>query len=63
MAACRKMLHEAGFFDRAGLKASLSEIAFHDAKDVTAHTLRKPLENGGERNFPVFLIAARKSGA
>ena len=54
-------VHHHGF-DRAGLKARLSEIGFHDAKDVTAHTLRKPVENGGEREFPVFLITARKNG-
>lgn len=54
-------VHHHGF-DRAGLKARLSEIGFHDAKDVTAHTLRKPVENGGEREFPVFLIIARKNG-
>jgi len=54
-------VHHRGF-DRAGLKARLSEIGFHDAKDVTAHTLRKPVENGGEREFPVFLITARKNG-
>jgi ubiquinone/menaquinone biosynthesis C-methylase UbiE len=55
-------VHHHGF-DRAGLKARLSEIGFHDAKDVTAHTLRKPVENGGEREFPVFLITARRPNA
>ena len=50
-------VHHHGF-ERAELKTRLSEIGFRDAKDVTAHTLRKPVENGGERDFPVFLITA-----
>ena len=52
-------VHHHGF-DRAELKTRLAEIGFRDAKDVTAHTLRKPIENDGERDFPVFLIVARK---
>jgi ubiquinone/menaquinone biosynthesis C-methylase UbiE len=53
-------VHHHGF-DRAELGARLSEIGFRDAKDVTAYTLRKLVENGGERDFPVFLITARKN--
>jgi len=53
-------VHHHGF-DRANLKARLAEIGFRDARDVTAHTLRKPIEDGSERDFPVFLITARKN--
>jgi len=52
-------VHHHGF-DRAELKRRLAGIGFCDARDVTAHTLRKPVESGGERDFPVFLIVARK---
>ena len=52
-------VHHHGF-DRAELKRRLAGIGFRDARDVTAHTLRKPVENGGERDFPVFLIVAGK---
>jgi ubiquinone/menaquinone biosynthesis C-methylase UbiE len=53
-------VHHHGF-DRLELKARLTEIGFRDAKDVTAHTLRKPIEDGTERDFPVFLITAKKN--
>ena len=53
-------VHHHGF-NRAELQASLAQVGFHDAKDVTAHTLRKPVENAGERDFPVFLITTRKN--
>jgi len=53
-------VHHHGF-DRAELKRRLVGIGFREVKDVTAHTLRKPVENNGERDFPVFLITARKN--
>ena len=53
-------VHHHGF-DRGRLKTHLSEIGFRETRDVTAHTLRKPVESGGERDFPVFLITASKS--
>ena len=52
-------VHHQGF-DRGGLKAELAEIGFNDLRDITAHTIRKPIENDGERDFPVFLFVARK---
>jgi hypothetical protein len=46
--------------DRAEMKAQLGRVGLKDARDVTAHTIRKPVENGVERAFPVFLVMARK---
>ncbi len=50
-------------FDRADLKARLAQVGFSGAKDVTAHTIRKPIESGDERDFPVFLITAMRNGS
>jgi ubiquinone/menaquinone biosynthesis C-methylase UbiE len=47
-------------FDRAKLKSILARIGFVDARDVTAHTLRKPVDGGAERDFPVFLLTAER---
>lgn len=47
-------------FDRAKFKANVARIGFVDVQDVTAHTIRKPVHTGGERDFPAFLITARK---
>jgi hypothetical protein len=47
-------------FDREQLKSQLREIGFGETRDVTAHTIRKPVEGGQERDFPVFLIASRR---
>jgi ubiquinone/menaquinone biosynthesis C-methylase UbiE len=52
-------VHHHGF-DRAEVKAKLAGIGFKDARDVTAHTIRKPVESGEERDFPVFLLTAKK---
>jgi ubiquinone/menaquinone biosynthesis C-methylase UbiE len=43
-------------FDREQLKALLVRIGFREPRDVTAHTIRKPVEGGQDRDFPVFLI-------
>jgi len=52
-------VHHHGF-DRVELKHCLAGAGFRDARVVTVHTLRKPIEDGSERDFPVFLITARK---
>ena len=57
--AAATSVHHHGF-DRAELKAQLVRIGFSGARDMTAHTIRKPVEGGGERDFPVFLVTARK---
>jgi len=38
----------------------LARIGFEHTKDVTAHTIREPLDSGAERDFPVFLLTARR---
>jgi ubiquinone/menaquinone biosynthesis C-methylase UbiE len=53
-------VHHHGF-DRAELKGLLEQTGFDELRDVTAHTIRKPVEGGGERDFPVFLITARRA--
>jgi predicted methyltransferase len=53
-------VHHHGF-DREGLKDQLAAAGFTNAHDVTAHTVHKPIGNGGERAFPVFLVTAAKS--
>lgn len=43
-------------FDRQRLRESMERAGFHDVQDTTAHTIRKPVAGGGERDFPVFLM-------
>jgi len=50
-------VHHHGF-DREQLKRQLAEAGFQEAHDVTAHTVSRPVEDGDERAFPVFLITA-----
>lgn len=52
-------VHHHGF-DRERLKRRLEEIGFQAARDVTSHVIRRPVEGGAERDFPVFLITARR---
>lgn len=52
-------VHHHGF-DREWLKNQLAAAGFTFVKDVTAHTVCKPVEGGGEREFPVFLITAQR---
>ena len=47
-------------FDRGTLKRRLEQTGFVEARDITAHTLRRPIQDGTERDFPVFLITARR---
>lgn len=52
-------VHHLGF-DRREFRAQLVRAGFGDVRDITAHTIRKPVEAGGERDFPVFLMTAKK---
>lgn len=47
-------------FSRCELKSLMARIGFRQANDVTAHWIQKPVNGGVEREFPVFLITARK---
>lgn len=47
-------------FDRAELKSRLEQIGFEQIRDITAHTIRRPVQGDSERDFPVFLITARR---
>ena len=42
-------------FDRGALKRQLEETGFGRPRAMNAHTIRKPLEGGGEGEFPVVL--------
>jgi ubiquinone/menaquinone biosynthesis C-methylase UbiE len=52
-------VHHFGF-DREELKALLARVGFTDLRDVTAHTIRKPVAGGEEREFPVFMVIGRR---
>ncbi len=52
-------VHHHGF-DRDELKSRLEEIGFEDVRDVTAHTIRRSVASGDERDFPVFLMTASR---
>ena len=47
-------------FDRQELKELLARAGFSDLRDVTVHTIRKPVADGEEREFPVFLVTGRR---
>jgi ubiquinone/menaquinone biosynthesis C-methylase UbiE len=47
-------------FERNYIKQLLQETGFSEPKDTTAHVLRKELDDGSERDFPMFLVTARK---
>ena len=48
-------------FDRRALMDRLYQMGFIDAKDVTAHVIRKPIAGGDSHDFPVFLIVGRRA--
>ena len=48
-------------FDRRALMDRLYQTGFIDAKDVTAHVIRKPIAGGDSHDFPVFLIVGRRA--
>jgi 2-polyprenyl-3-methyl-5-hydroxy-6-metoxy-1,4-benzoquinol methylase len=47
-------------FDRTHLRKLLLEAGFTEVQDSTATTVRKEVEGQGKREFPIFLIVARK---
>jgi ubiquinone/menaquinone biosynthesis C-methylase UbiE len=47
-------------FDRSKLKALLHEVGFRDVLDTRAATMVKDVPGKGEKEFPVFLVTARK---
>jgi 2-polyprenyl-3-methyl-5-hydroxy-6-metoxy-1,4-benzoquinol methylase len=47
-------------FDRARLRTLLQEAGFLDIRDTTASKVIKEIAGAGKREFPVFLISARK---
>jgi len=47
-------------FDRTKLKTILHNIGYREIRDTTASTIVKEAAGGGTREFPVFLIGARK---
>jgi ubiquinone/menaquinone biosynthesis C-methylase UbiE len=49
-------------FDREELKGRLAEHGFAERKDATVTTFAKPVEGGGEQEFSIFLITARRPG-
>ena len=48
-------------FDRGDFKSRLAEHGFAETKDITAAKFAKPAEGGGEHEFSIFLITARRS--
>jgi 2-polyprenyl-3-methyl-5-hydroxy-6-metoxy-1,4-benzoquinol methylase len=52
-------VHHHGF-DREDMKARLARIGFSEARDVTALRYSKLVEKGGEEEFSVFLITAKR---
>ena len=47
-------------FDRNKVKDLLREAGFHDTRDLTATTMMRDVAGGGEREFSIFLISAKK---
>jgi ubiquinone/menaquinone biosynthesis C-methylase UbiE len=45
-------------FERRELKKQLEQTGFREVRDVTAHVVRRRVQGGDERDFPVFLITA-----
>jgi ubiquinone/menaquinone biosynthesis C-methylase UbiE len=59
-AAAASGVHHHGF-DREQLKQRLVQIGFSDARAVTAVEFSKPVEAGGEEQFSIFLVTAKRS--
>jgi len=47
-------------FDRVHLKQLLANAGFRDIRDTTAYRMAKEVSGAGVREFPVFLIIAKK---
>jgi ubiquinone/menaquinone biosynthesis C-methylase UbiE len=52
-------VHHLGF-DRAAMKSQLGQLGFDSVGDTTAHVIRKPTEAGEMRDFPVFMVTAKR---
>jgi ubiquinone/menaquinone biosynthesis C-methylase UbiE len=52
-------VHHHGF-DRGELKGRLERAGFRNVRSVTAHTVRRPVQGGEERDFPIFLMIAER---
>lgn len=48
-------------FERAVMREKLLQAGFVDVQERTAATMKKPVAQGGEREFSIFLVTARKS--
>lgn len=48
-------------FDRGHLAGLLEQAGFTDVSDTTAMVVKKEVEGQGTREFPIFLITARKA--
>ena len=57
-----EIVHHHGF-DREILKGQLTEAGFTEAEDSTVATFRKPVAGGGDEEFSVFLITAKRPHA
>jgi ubiquinone/menaquinone biosynthesis C-methylase UbiE len=53
-------VHHRGF-DRQELKQRLKRAGFANASDSTVVKFRKPVDSGGDEEFSIFLITARRS--
>jgi ubiquinone/menaquinone biosynthesis C-methylase UbiE len=53
-------VHHHGF-DRMDFQDRLKKTGFIETKSVTAHVLSKPIQDGSMRDFPVFLVIARRT--
>lgn len=47
-------------FDRDEFKSRLAGNGFVESRDITVTTFAKPIEAGGEQEFSIFLITARR---
>lgn len=58
-AEAAESVHHHGF-DREALKGRLQDIGFRETKDTSVVRFNKPVEKGGEEEFSIFLITARR---
>ncbi len=49
-------------FDRSRLKGSFLQAGFGEVRDLTAARVRRVVADGGEKEFPIFLVIAGKPG-
>jgi hypothetical protein len=59
-AAAAGSVHHHGF-DREELKKQLAQIGFSEEKDATALEFTRPVDKGGEEQFSIFLVTAKRS--